>query len=112
MADVSKLANFPFVRMRQIDGLECIENFGDDPYVTSGDIVEKREGENSPQCHSRVNALPCPRRFLIYSARFRRLGPLSALNPGRGYMAPSGCSALSPPWPVSAFLIVRAELDV
>ena len=43
MAYVSKLANFSFVRMRQIDGLECIENFGDYLYVTSGDIAEKLE---------------------------------------------------------------------
>ena len=48
MADVSKLASFPFVRMCQINGLERTENL---PMIrrTSGDIAGKREwGQNSP----------------------------------------------------------------
>ena len=38
---VSKVPSFPFVRMCQIDSLESIENFGDDPFVTLGDIAKK-----------------------------------------------------------------------
>ena len=45
MANISNLESFPFVKMCQINDLEGIE-FGDDPYVTSGVIAEKREGES------------------------------------------------------------------
>ena len=44
MADVSNVASLPFVKMCPIDCLEGLENFGDDLYVTSGDIAGKREG--------------------------------------------------------------------
>ena len=47
MTDVSSLASFPFVRMCQIDGLEGIKKFGDDPYVTLGDIAENERGANN-----------------------------------------------------------------
>ena len=53
MSRVSNLASFPFVRMCQIDGSEGIKKFGDDPLVTLGDIVDKREGGIAPPPASR-----------------------------------------------------------